>query len=90
MMPIVHEIGARVSRKAIQYLTDPSLPDRLGTVTNRYVSAPKQGVVQYHWLCYSVQWDDTGLEESGYFAEGLTPVLPVDTTILKVEGLVKT
>lgn len=66
--------GDRVSRRAVHYLLDPTLPDRLGTVVEWYHSSPQRGAIVEDWILYAVRWDDTGLTDRGYIREGLVRI----------------
>jgi hypothetical protein len=66
------EVGQRVSR-----LTDvfnQKSPLRLGSITERYQRKPSYSLGSHLDELYAVKWDDTGLEERGYFRHGLNPI----------------
>lgn len=72
------QVGDRVSRRAVGYLTNPTLPDRTGTVIEVYHPSPQRGAVREDWILYAVLWDDTSLSGRGYMREGLERV-PLST-----------
>lgn len=65
------DIGERVVRAN----SFPGEPQRMGMVTARYTPHKSHQPVTEPLTLYSVQWDDTGLEEHGYFRSGLDRVI---------------